>query len=157
MDVIYRSIIAVAGHTRWAPIATRTGFRVLNLEQTPNVEYHRAVIGAVQQAAGPSVVVKRFGSIGNMVENDWSEAPDGQGYRSRIGEAGRPDLQGWADDLRRQVAEVNSRYAAKYGWGEATAAAPAQPARGLPLQTLAQGGQTAPRGIPLGRVGLSMS
>ena len=47
--------------------------------------------------------------------------PNGEGYRSRVGKAGRSDLLEWADDqLSPAIDRVNKRYADQYGWGPAS-------------------------------------
>jgi hypothetical protein len=57
---------------------------------------------------------------GDAVENNWKENPKGESYRSRVGEARRPDLQEWADGvLSPAIARINERYARDYGWGVA--------------------------------------
>lgn len=133
VERLYSAISEVAGHTEWAPAVTRNGVRVLNFTDTPNPAFHAAVRQALGNlpAAFDGVGFKRFGAIGDYIGNDWTESPNGEGYRQRIGEAGRPDLLQWVEDLARKVAEVNQDFASRYGWDKA---------QGLPAQEVAVAG-----------------
>ena len=85
----------------------------------------RIIFGGPQQnesdkeSAASLVALK--GSEDVQSKTTGRRTPNGEGYRSRVGKAGRSDLLKWADDqLSPAIDRVNKRYADQYGWGPAT-------------------------------------
>lgn len=115
-----------------------------------NVSFHKTIKGILESlpAEFNGWEFKRFGSIGDYIGNDWGSAPNGEGYRQRISEAGRPDLLRWSENLRSKVAEVNADFAARYGWDKP--AATEGQGKGLPLEPLQVKGEFAPETGTLG-------
>lgn len=101
-------------------ISSPTGMRVVNFGALDDNGKFRAL---VKEAAGTlpvdEVELVAFASDGDLVFNDWKESPNGEGYRSRIGAAGSPDLLDWARDvLAPRVQSVFNEFSSRYGWGD---------------------------------------
>jgi hypothetical protein len=124
--MLYRRISKLAGHEAFAPAPTDKGFRVLNFTGMPNTEFHEVIIRAVEALpdnfGGSDATFISFRSDGNLVSNDWTrkETARGEGYKTWIGSAGSPDLQGRSEHLRTLSEGVNRRFARRYGLGPAT-------------------------------------
>lgn len=120
------SVLKETGNDMLAPIATPTGWRLLNIPEltgVDNANFERTVIDTLSKSeAGdlPADVVYRAAhSEGDYVENDWSKAPNGELYQERIN-AGSPDVQRSANALLAflgpRVEAVERTFEQKYGW-----------------------------------------
>lgn len=123
MELLYKIIIKKAGREDWAPANTPSGVRVLNFSNTSNKDFHRLIESSAKEFARKlkrDVTIKLFSSDGDAIENNWTENPDGQSYKSRISKAGRSDLLGWIEhQLQADIDQVNERFSQKYSWGRA--------------------------------------
>jgi hypothetical protein len=115
---LYNAIIAKAGHNRWAPAVEGNVVRVLNFEDTPNAEFRKTIIAALESNdVMDGWELAGFRSDGSAIENDWKENPNGEGYRQRLVAAGRSDVLAWADTaLADAVKRVDEDFAKRYGW-----------------------------------------
>jgi hypothetical protein len=60
--------------------------------------------------------LRKFATTGDLITNNWKENPNGEGYRRWLSARRRSDLLGLVDDtLAPRLAELNGRYAARYG------------------------------------------
>jgi hypothetical protein len=60
--------------------------------------------------------LRQFATVGDLVSNDWEKNPKGEGYRRWLTARRRFDLLGLVyDTLAPRFAELNARYAARYG------------------------------------------
>lgn len=107
-----------------APIPTEQGVRFLNFNSNiPNRAFHVAVNDAVRETLEPDAQTAAFRSDGNMIENDWSADPHGQGYLRWLDEAGtREAADKAAAELRPQIEAITERYRKAAG-AKATGAA----------------------------------
>ena len=96
----------------YAVVNVADGFRVLKFtDAVPNQQFHKNAESIVSQLIEDDVDIrmKRFSFDGNLLENNWTENPNGENYRRRIGESGRSDLfRGIEDLLGPQIERVNS-------------------------------------------------
>lgn len=77
-----------------------------------------AFFDSVQKAlnnVGPDaeIFMDQFRAEWGMPENNWSENPNGESYKQRLGEAGRPDIQEWADSRRADFEQALSEASIK--------------------------------------------
>lgn len=85
----------------------------------PNPDWHAAVIEASTSTFSQDTTSDVFYADGGYRSNDWTENPDGQEYRQRLGAAGRSDVYGWArDQLAPQIQAVYEDFSERYGWGD---------------------------------------
>lgn len=126
---IYQSTMTramAAGLTReqaqlLAPIATKTGFRVINnsAAQLKNPLFHGIVVQSTEEAtaADTTIAPTVFQADTEIRGNNWSEFPDGQEYRDRISEEGFDTVLEWADRvLAGRLSTVYRDFADRYGW-----------------------------------------
>ncbi|WP_163557602.1 LPD38 domain-containing protein [Halomonas sp. NO4] len=101
-----------------ALVSTPQGVRLLNMGTLPDGNALEA-LDAVFAPAIPDSETKLLRFDGGFAANDWQENPNGQGYTSRISEAGRSDLLDWArDQLQPRVQRVFEDFSERYGWGD---------------------------------------
>lgn len=119
------------------PISTSTGVRFINFSdddgnpfsglanyarKKSEMDFEKAINNALTQIEfdnGEGVVASRFVSDNGLIENDWTENTNGEGYlENRL--SGRPDLQGRVKDLVTQlqprVRQVEDEFSERYGW-----------------------------------------
>jgi len=101
-------------------ISSPVGMRVVNFGAMPDNNAFRALVKSTFAGLSHGEVESvDFASDGNLVGNDWKEGPNGEAYRSRVGEEGRPDLLRWAGDiLAPRVQAVFEDFSKRYGWGD---------------------------------------
>jgi hypothetical protein len=119
------------------PISTGTGVRFINFSDADGnsfsglvnyarkkseTDFEKAINNALTQIEfdnDESFTAKRFVSDNGLIENDWTENTNGEGYlENRL--SGRPDLQGRVKDLVTQlqprVRQVEDEFSERYGW-----------------------------------------
>ena len=63
-----------------------------------------------------TLTARQFATYGELVSNNWEKDQNGEGYRRWLTTRGRSDLLGLVDDtLAPRLAELNARYATRYG------------------------------------------
>ena len=116
------------------PLSTGTGVRFINFNDgefsglpnfkagKSNLDFKDAIInalGSVEFDGGESYSAKSFISANDLLENDWTENKNGEGYLGGRLE-GRPDLQrrvsGLVSKLQPRVREVEAEFSGRYGW-----------------------------------------
>lgn len=82
----------------FALVGSQEGARILNFSGLNQEEFRKAVIEAVEASTinEEGVEVTGFDADGDLIENNWEENPNGEGYRQRASEAGSSDLFEWA-------------------------------------------------------------
>jgi hypothetical protein len=111
----------------FSPIASPTGFRVLNVPDysgVSNVDFKANLVKAIEAAdlkGLPDTLDMHVArSDSGYITNNWTESPNGEDYRKTIAGTGRPDVEGKANELFAElgpkVAGVEDEYAEKYGW-----------------------------------------
>ena len=115
------------------PLSTGTGVRFINFNDgefsgLPNfkagntLDFKDAILnalGAIQFDGGETASVAGFVSANDLLENDWTENKNGEGYlQGRLSE--RPDLQrrvsGLVSKLQSRIREVEAEFSGRYGW-----------------------------------------
>ena len=119
------------------PISTSTGVRFINFSdddgnpfsglvnyarKKSEMDFEKAINNALTQIEfdnDESFTASRFVSDNGLIENDWTENTNGEGYlENRL--SGRPDLQGRVKDLVTQlqprVRQVEDEFSERYGW-----------------------------------------
>ena len=117
--MLYQALHDKFGTWDLAPGWRPDGVRILNFTDVSNADFRKGldeILAALPEGfAGGTIERSWFRSDGGFVANDWTENPNGEGYRSRV-EARRPDLLGRLADLRARAQAVNADFAARYGW-----------------------------------------
>ena len=76
-----------------------------------------AAAAKVFENADATVRIRAMSADGGLIENDWRENPNGEGYLRRLGSAGRSTLQDSLNlHLAPKVEAVNRDFAKRYGW-----------------------------------------
>ena len=119
------------------PISTATGVRFINFSDDNNSPYSglqnyekkkadldfekviNQALEGIQFENDEAVTATRFVSDNDLIENNWQENTNGEGYlENRL--SGRPDLQRRVTDiiaqLQPRVREVESEFSERYGW-----------------------------------------
>ena len=85
-----------------------------NPDGMPDRSYVAALEKALKRFPGNVTFrIKDFKSTGGYIENNWQEDKNGEGYKRRISEAGRPDLLNWADGRRQAFHKLVKDWQAK--------------------------------------------
>jgi len=122
-----KSVAAVMQRTTgsdfFTPIATRDGFRFLNVPEVtgiPNADFQRLTREALRRSDLDTVEVRQAYASSGYIDNDWSVHPNGEGYRNAIAGTGRRDVQRAADELYARlgprIARIEDDFARRYGW-----------------------------------------
>jgi hypothetical protein len=120
------------------PISTATGVRFINFSDDNNnpysglsnyekkkadLDFEKVIINAlnsIESDNGETAQVTRFVSDNDLIENNWQENQNGEGYLNQNRLSGRPDLQRRVTDiisqLQPRVREVESEFSERYGW-----------------------------------------
>jgi hypothetical protein len=106
------------GKRGWFVAPEPRGLKIISWGQ----EDGKAFKDVVKKVAGDTlpdtstVTLRPFATVGDLVTNDWENNPNGEGYRRGLTARGRSDLLGLVDDtLAPRLAQLNARYAARYG------------------------------------------
>lgn len=111
------------GSDFYTPIATRNGFRFLNVPEVtgiPNADFQRLTREALARSDLDTVEVRQAYASSGYIDNDWSVNPNGEGYRNAIAGTGRRDIQRAANELYARlgprIARIEDDFARRYGW-----------------------------------------
>jgi hypothetical protein len=117
--------LRAAGLPDWeknaALVSSPQGMRLIQFGIMDNVAFYKAMTKAVDRAFPGDIDVKlgKFASVGDMPTNDWKVHQNGEDYASRIAEAGRSDVLGFARDvLAPRVQALFEDFSQRYGWGD---------------------------------------
>ncbi len=109
------------------PKATLRGVSLVNYSGIPAEKFNPAAKKACRDILGGDIKGKgAYYEDGGLVPADWKGNPDGRRIL-RTATGGRPTIQRALEHFRADVEKVNSRYAEKYGWGEAEPRVEAKP------------------------------
>ena len=111
----------------FSPIATKTGFRLLNVPEysgVDNISFKSLVSQALEQAdlstLPDEMHLYSAQAESGYLTNDWKASPHGEDYRATIAGLGRPDVARTADELYAalgpKIAAVEDDFAKRYGW-----------------------------------------
>lgn len=117
------------GHTEFNPISTRGGVRLINFEymqpgQNPdglgNLDFQKVVMEVMTEVEWDvEFVIDRFATQSNYLANNWSEAPNGEGYIQNSSK-GQSDILGQLrniiSELQPRIDDVDRDFAERYGW-----------------------------------------
>jgi len=103
-------------------LESSNGIRILNFENTGvrNRAFQKGMQEVLDTMLGTGVIeqnvkVNSYRSTGEVLENNWKENPNGEGYLQRFIEEGRSDLQEATSDIAADIDRVNARYAEEFG------------------------------------------
>lgn len=104
-----------------APGYTENGARILTfVDGLSNKDFHKGFEEILEilpdDFGGGVLVAKKYRSDGEMIQNDWKENKNGEGYKTHISDAGRSDILAGLEILQADVKAVQQRFIDKYGW-----------------------------------------
>jgi hypothetical protein len=115
----------------FVPVPTHAGINMWTWDGSISDERLRAVNDAALAniRSGATGEVHPLVVDSDLIENDWTEAPNGEIYVQRFTpSAGSPGVQGSLDQLRAAADKVGRQWASRHGWGTKLGAAePAVP------------------------------
>lgn len=96
-----------------ALVASKRGVRALNFSSAPPEEFQVKLSSATSKAfPNKDIEIGTFDFKGGLVENDWKENPNGEGYDSKIAK-GPSALRGAVDRVNTRVSIVNQKWSNK--------------------------------------------
>ena len=116
--------MAKAAGTDWfSPIATPTGFRLLNNAAESGINnktFQQAVDTALQDSSFPKLDAQPGYADSGYLKNDWKAQNHGEGYLGTASRTGRPDVQRAAAELLAtlgpRVSQIEEDFAHRLGW-----------------------------------------
>jgi hypothetical protein len=131
---IYDALIKVFGHTMVQPTSTGTGADIIQYRHKdgkfkidekglgfdmPNKEFQKLVEQAIMEVGlEDDIHIGFYRSDGKLVENNWKEQPNGEGYEGNTTTKSQSLYRQLVDKYSQEAETIRQEFGDKYGWGE---------------------------------------
>jgi len=133
-EKIYDALIKVFGHTMVQPTSTGTGADIIQYRHKdgkfeidekglgfdmPNKEFQKLVEQAIMEVGlEDDIHIGFYRSDGKLVENNWKEQPNGEGYEGNTTTKSQSLYRQLVDKYSQEAETIRQEFADKYGWGQ---------------------------------------
>jgi len=131
---IYDALIKVFGHGGVQPTSTGTGADIIQYRHKdgkfeidekglgfdmPNKEFQKLVEQAIMEVGlEDDIHIGFYRSDGKLVENNWKENPNGEGYEGNTTTKSQSLYRQLVDKYSQEAETIRQEFGDKYGWGE---------------------------------------